>query len=423
MEASAAILKGKSLRGALSEALGRAPGLGGQERRFVAFATRDICRHQRLLDLASRLLGSPPGEWAIREDLALARYSLWRRLFTAASEARVRAETQLPGPLRPRSVSDAALARLATGDLPPEPQIEGLERVAARHSFPAWLAEALARLPGEVEPLLAALNEEPGLILRARPIGSGAEVREELARRGIDTKAIDGLADAVWIPGRSARVFDERAMKEGRLQVQDAGSQLIVELCRPSTGFSGARVVDRCAGAGGKTLALADKVGAEGRVEAWDVDGDRLAEARRRTRQWRLRQAVFPAETDLAKGEVILIDAPCSGTGTLARDPDLKWKLTPRAVERFAARQRELLRETVEKAQPGAVIVYATCSLLPEENEDVVQAIIAGRADVALEPANLFVPERALSGPFLRTRPGAFPGAGFFGARLRKNLP
>lgn len=112
----------------------------------------------------------------------------------------------------------------------------------------------------------------------------------------------------------------------------------------------------------------------------------------------------------------MLVDAPCSGTGQLAREPQQKWKLTRDAVKDFARRQGELLAQVVAKVHPGTVVVYATCSLLPEENEQIV----AQAKGVDIEDAPAEVPAAARSGPFLRTLPGAFPGGGFFGARLRK---
>jgi 16S rRNA (cytosine967-C5)-methyltransferase len=423
LHATVAILEGRGLKGALSEALAEAPGLGGQERRYAALVTRELCRHQRLLDLAGRLLGSAPGEWALREDLALARYVLWRRLFTDATPSRIQAETLLPGPLRPRSVADKDLARLSTGPLPPEPQLEGLDRIAARESFPTWLAEAMARLPGEPGALMAALNREPGLVLRTRPAGTALAQRAALAASGVVAEVIDGLPDALHIPGRGARVFETAPMKKGGLQVQDAGSQLIVALCRPDDGFAGATFADVCAGAGGKTLALADLAGPGGRVDAWDRSQPRLGEARRRARELGLRNVRFPKELALGEADVILVDAPCSGSGNLSREPDLKWKLTPRLVAGFAERQRKLLSDTLSAAGEGAVVVYATCSLLAEENEQVVEQLTREHPNVEVEDASALLPESVRAGRFLRVLPGTFPGGGFFGARLRKGKP
>jgi 16S rRNA (cytosine967-C5)-methyltransferase len=257
-------------------------------------------------------------------------------------------------------------------------------------------------------------------VLRARPPGHREARLAELAQAEVQAEPVAGVPDGLLVTAPGMRVFDAPPMKRGHLQVQDAGSQLIVELCRPDRGFPGARIADVCAGAGGKTLALADHVGREGRVDASDASAPRLSEARRRARAWRLSQVHFPGEPEPQRADLILIDAPCSGIGSLAREPDLKWKLSPDGVARFASRQRDLLISMADRARAGAVIVYATCSLLRTENEDVVEAVLASRPDLQLEPAAELIPEAARNGPFLQAVPGRFPGGGFFGARFRK---
>jgi 16S rRNA (cytosine967-C5)-methyltransferase len=410
IQAHVRVLEGGGLKGALADALAEASHLGGNDRRFVAVAARELSRQQRLLDLAAKLLDSAPGDWVLREDRAIVRYALWRRIFTGASADRVLAEVKLPGPVRPRSVTDAELQRIATEALPEHPNLSAGER----YSFPTWMAESLG------DETMAALSREPALVLRARPPGQREARLAELAKAGIQAEAIPGVPDGLLVTAPGMGVFDTPAMKRGHLQVQDAGSQLIVELCRPDRGFPGARIADVCAGAGGKTLALADHVGREGRVDASDASAPRLSEARRRARAWLLSQVHFPSTAEPQKADLILIDAPCSGSGSLAREPDLKWKLSPDSVARFASRQRELLTSVADRARSGALIVYATCSVLQAENEDVVQAVLAARPDLALEPAAELIPEAARNGPFLQAVPGRFPGGGFFGARFRK---
>jgi 16S rRNA (cytosine967-C5)-methyltransferase len=182
----------------------------------------------------------------------------------------------------------------------------------------------------------------------------------------------------------------------------DVGSQALVALCQAQPGQT---VVDWCAGAGGKTLALADAVGPEGRVLAHDASARRLDEARRRTKELKLRHVSFPAQPRLDLADLVLIDAPCSGVGTLSREPDQKWKLTEVAVAGFARTQGEILDEVARGVGPRTVLVYATCSLLPQENEDVVQAFLARTPGWRLEATHRSWPHRG-------------HGGGFFGARL-----
>jgi 16S rRNA (cytosine967-C5)-methyltransferase len=428
IEAHVAVLRGEPLKASLATALREAGGLGGQERRFAALAARELSRHQRLLDLAARLLGHPPGKVGLTEDQALVRYALWRRLFCGEGWARIGPEVKLPGPVRPRTIKDDLLASVVETPLPEPPLPDtATERLAVRYSFPTWLVERLAALHPEpvLEALLAALDEEPALHFRVRPTGTRAEVLALLAEEGVAAEPVELAPDAVRISDSSHRVFETKAMKTGRLQVQDVGSQLIAEVCRPPGGSLEGRIVaDVCAGAGGKTLALADLVGNSGRVLAGDRSRRRLSQARERVRELSVRNVSFPHPLPLSEADVLLVDAPCSGTGSLGREPDQKWKLTPKAITDFQATQLGLLEELGRETRPGALLVYATCSLLPEENDAVVQGFLEKSPDFTLEPvAPVLGPERAAvlcDGPFLRPIPPRVPGGGFFAARLRK---
>lgn len=416
------------MKASLATALREAEGLGGQERRFAALAVRELSRHQRLLDLAARTLGHAPSKVGLTEDQALVRYALWRRIFCGETWSRIGPEVKLPGPVRPRTIKDDLLARVVGDPLPEPPQPEtATERLAIRYSFPTWLVDRLATLHSEqtLEALLAALDEEPALHFRVRPTGTRAEVLAQLLEEGVAAEPVDLAPDAIRIADSSHRVFETKVMKTGRLQVQDVGSQLIAEVCRPPEGtLEGRTVADVCAGAGGKTLALADMVGTSGRVLAGDRSKRRLAQARERVRELSVRNVSFPHPLPLGGVDVLLVDAPCSGTGSLGREPDQKWKLTAKAIAEFQATQLSLMDEVAKEARPGALIVYATCSLLPEENDEVVRGFLEKHPDFTLEPvAPVLGPERAAAlcdGPFLRPLPPRVPGGGFFAARLRK---
>jgi len=430
LKAHVAVQKGEPLRAALSEALREAEGLGGQERRYAALVTRELSRHQRLLDLAARSLGHTPSKLGMTEDHALVRYTLWRRVLCGEDWKRIGPEVKLPGPIRPRTLKDDFLERLLSAPLPEQPPgVEApLDRIASRHSFPRWIVERLApRMPEQtLEALLAALNEEPGLTFRARPVEERDAVLAALAEEGVAAEPVAAAPGALRISDASHRVFETRAMKAGRLQVQDVGSQLIAEACAPlgPGGLGGLTVADVCAGAGGKTLALADAVGPSGKVLAGDRSRRRLADARDRVREAGLRNVSFPQPLPLHTPDVLLVDAPCSGTGSLAREPDQKWKLTPKAITTFQSTQLALLEEVARAAKPGALVVYATCSVLSEENDEVVQRFLARVPGFTLEPlAPVYGPDRAAllcDGPYLRALPPRVPGGGFFAARLRK---
>ncbi|MGQ0505455.1 MAG: RsmB/NOP family class I SAM-dependent RNA methyltransferase [Myxococcaceae bacterium] len=407
LEAHLQVLLGEGIKGALAEALREQPALGGQERRYCAFAVRELSRHMRILDLLAKSLGEPPSQWARREDEALVRYTLWRRLFTGADWTRLKPEVGLPGPIRPRTIPDSVLQKLVEAELPEYPTPDA---PAQRHSFPNWLAERVTAAGGEGA--LEALNQEPALWFRARPPGSRNEVAAALSPLKTESPAVAPDALKMLEPG--TRVFDSEPAKRSRLQAQDLGSQLIVQLCAP---FEDKTIVDYCAGAGGKTLYLADLAG---EVIAHDKSKRRLDEGRARVKELRLKNVTFAANVDLASADLVLIDAPCSGSGSLAREPERKWKINAKEVEAFAKTQRELLETVAKGVRAGASIVYATCSLLQEENEDVVRGFLSKHGGWSLESAERLLPREVCRDGYLRLWPQQFGSGGFFGARLKR---
>ena len=173
---------------------------------------------------------------------------------------------------------------------------------------------------------------------------------------------------------------------------------------------AGQTVVDYCAGAGGKTIALADLVGPKGRVLAWDISPRRLNEAKRRAKQLKLQQVSFPKAVRLDEADLVLVDAPCSGTGTLSREPDQKWKLHHKDIAEYAKKQSAILDEVAAKMRPDATLVYATCSVLRTENEEVVDAFVKAHPLWRCEEA-------------MHVWPHESEGGGFFGARLTQTPP
>ncbi len=409
-----AVLKGKPLRAAISEQLAEHEKLGGKERRFVAFATRELSRHLRRLDLSARAHGWPPSKLQLTEDQAIMRFALWRREMTGATAKRVMLELALPGPVRPRSLPDSVIAKVVEHEAKVDLGVTPVDRAANQHSFPTWLAEAIAASAASaglgtdaLDSILAALNREPFMTFRARPSGSRDALLEVLAADGFSLVPCAEWRDALRADTESRAVFDSRYMKEGRLQVMDLGSQMLAAHCQAQAGQT---VVDYCAGAGGKTLFLADEVGPKGRVYAWDASAKRLKEAKTRVAEARLRHVSFPLEPRIDLADVVLVDAPCSGTGTLGREPDQKWKLKKDAIAEFAKTQRSILDTVARAMKPQARLVYGTCSVLHEEDEAVVEAFLAAHPEFSLDG----------EGAVLRVWPHQVDGGGFFGARFVK---
>ena len=257
-----------------------------------------------------------------------------------------------------------------------------------RHNLPQWLAEPLkAQLGDGFWPLVDSLGQSAPLDLRVNALkGKRESVQKELAQAGIKAKATPYSPWGLRIEGKPALTRLD-AFTRGAIEVQDEGSQLLALLLDAKRGEM---VVDFCAGAGGKTLAIGAAMRSTGRLYAFDVSAHRLDALKPRLARSGLSN-VHPAaiahERDervkrlAGKIDRVLVDAPCSGLGTLRRNPDLKWRQSPQAVQELTAKQTAILESAARLVKPGGRLVYATCSVLPEENEAIAQAFGAAHAD------------------------------------------
>ncbi len=308
------------------------------------------------------------------------------------------------------------------GDLP----AEAPGSVAARAAIIAPIA-GVARLPSLLpewiesecpgigdSPDYDALNSRSPLWLRLRP-NDRAAVLGEFAARGWNAVESPLLPGAVSIRGE-ADVESTEAYQTGRVEIQDLGSQLILQ----SVGIeSGGTWLDACAGAGGKSLQLACILGPKGRIEAHDIRPAALRELALRAERAGLSQRIRTTASPEGPYDGVLVDAPCSGSGTWRRSPHLKWVTTPALLNACATRQLALLERFGPLVRRGGRLVYSTCSLCRSENEEVVRRFISGNA--SFEPAGWareFTGERRESA--LLFRPSAHDGDGFFAASLRR---
>jgi 16S rRNA (cytosine967-C5)-methyltransferase len=248
---------------------------------------------------------------------------------------------------------------------------------AVRESVPDWLDALAAEELGEDRWTreLAALNRRAPVFLRVNRLrATVAEARAWLREHGVETEAVG--ADALVLP--EGKLLPKPLATAGMVEIQDAGSQRIAPLLAVEPGM---RVIDACAGAGGKTLHLAALMQGRGEIVAMDISAGKLAELRRRAGVAGTR--IIRTETwreDCLKryggwADRVLIDAPCSGLGTLRRQPDLKWRLTPESLARTKRLQRRMLDHYPTLLRPGGKFVYATCSLLPSENAGQLAAL------------------------------------------------
>ncbi|HEY9068199.1 MAG TPA: RsmB/NOP family class I SAM-dependent RNA methyltransferase [Burkholderiaceae bacterium] len=268
-------------------------------------------------------------------------------------------------------------------------QVKQVDRAALpeklRHNLPDWLATALRAELGEAEfwPLIAALNGPAGLDLRVNTFKAKRDaVQAELQTNGIAAAATPYSPLGLRIAGKPA-LNKLEVYTRGDIEVQDEGSQLLALLAGAKRSEM---VADFCAGAGGKTLALGAEMRNTGRLYAFDTSGHRLAALKPRLARSGLSN-VYPIQIAHERDERIkrlarkldrvLVDAPCSGLGTLRRNPDLKWRQTPQAIEELRAKQAAILASAARLVKPGGRLVYATCSLLRAENEDIAAAFAA----------------------------------------------
>jgi 16S rRNA (cytosine967-C5)-methyltransferase len=252
-----------------------------------------------------------------------------------------------------------------------------------RESIPDWLDALGEKALGEKlwTKEIHALNQQAAVILRTNTLKTSRPfLQKRLLDHEINTTIIAGYPDAVKLNER-ANVFTSEAFKEGLFEVQDASSQLVAPFLEVSPGQ---RVIDTCAGAGGKTLHLAALMENKGQLIALDIYAGKLKELKRRAK----RNGAHNIETRLIdstkvikklhnSADRVLIDAPCTGLGVLKRNPDAKWKLQPEFLDQIVQTQKEILRDYSKMVKKGGKMVYATCSILPQENKDQVTHFLA----------------------------------------------
>lgn len=382
--------------------------LGSHDRPFVADTAFTVLRHKRLLET---IVPKPdPRRLVLASLLKLQGMSI----------------SALEPLIRP---SDHAwlleVKRAPTDSLPP----------AIRLSLPDWLWQRLEAQIGQDEAvqLGRALLTPAPLDLRVNSLlATRDDVLEELANDGIEAQATPFSPFGIRLRDKPS-LNRHKLFLSGAIEVQDEGSQLVGLLVAPARRQM---VVDFCAGAGGKTLLLGALMGNQGRLYAFDVSTRRLESLKQRLKRSQLSNVhpqMIGSERDprikrlAGKIDRVLVDAPCSGLGTLRRNPDMKWRQSPESVSELIEKQRRILDASSQLLKPGGRLVYATCSLLAEENEEIVDDFLAAQAGrFRLLDCQTVLAAQGISlatSPYFKVSPDSHHCDGFFAGVLERNAP
>lgn len=401
--------------------------LGSHDRRFIAETTYGTLRHLRRCEYV--VLASIPRPSIPRGDRTL----LLAIAYLLHIERQPLSQVDgLIGKFTAKEIRQQLpelLLRFSSFDLPiPD---DSVERLALRYSFPDWMVRRLLEEFGldETERLLASLNQQAPLQLRVNTLKTTVEeCQRKLASEGLETIRAKYSPFGLQASKR-VNVFHYTSFREGLFEVQDEGSQLLPLLIDPKPTE---KVLDACAGAGGKTLEFAALMKNRGEIVATDVQAFRLQELKKRAQRAGVSNVRIRWVDDLAElshdfanaFSLVLVDAPCSGLGTMRRNPGMKWTVSETSVKELSAKQTRLLEASAPLVKQGGRLVYATCTFLREENEEVVQRFLSRHPEFnLLDPAEqagkLHIPG-AVSDRFIKLLPHRHGTDGFFCAMLQK---
>lgn len=393
--------------------------IGAHERRFLSEVLYGMVRHLRRIDAALERGAKGKGKRAPRDLERLLALLLLEKAIAPAQAAKLEPDrdwSQVAG------IDDVIAA-----------ERDPVERIGLAASLPEWLAKRLvADWGARAEALALSLNHRAPMTVRVNTLVADRDaLAGELARDHNIASHAGAHADTSLILDTRINLFATAAFKRGAMEAQDEGSQLLAELATGGLANAKPLIVDLCAGAGGKTLAIAARLGNRGRIVSTDVDSAKLDELRKRARRATVSNAralhlpdgAWPNELEEMRGkaDVVLVDAPCSGIGSLRRNPEARWRLRETDLADFAKRQQGILKQATTLLAPGGRLVYATCTLLRVENQEVVGAVMAAKPELTRVPLASVLGERAAAfdheGCFV-TAPDVHGTDGFFAAVL-----
>ncbi|OYU96400.1 MAG: RNA methyltransferase [Bacteroidetes bacterium B1(2017)] len=349
---------------------------GARDRAFIAENTYDMVRYWRLIRAVAELethelnetnLFTLFGTWQVLKGVALPKWEEFKNV----DEKRVHHNYKI---------------------------LKTQRKMA--YSLPDWLDDlGYEELGKQWNKEVEALNETAPVVLRVNALKTNkADLVKSLAEKGILTEPVQGCKDALILKQRQ-NLFITQEFKDGMFEVQDASSQLVAEFLKIEPGN---RIVDACAGAGGKTLHIASITQNKGRIISLDTEQWKLDEAKKRAR----RAGVSNLETRLIEGnktikklydtaDRLLLDVPCSGLGVIKRNPDAKWKLSMEFINKVKGQQEAIINDYSKILKPGGKMVYATCSILPSENQKQVERFLKTHPEFVLEEERVVLPSES----------------------------
>ncbi|MDB9315003.1 16S rRNA (cytosine(967)-C(5))-methyltransferase [Spirulina sp. CS-785/01] len=301
-----------------------------------------------------------------------------------------------------------------------------VSRLGVLHSFPDWIVELWVQQWGiaETETLCQWFNQTPNLDLRINPLQTSVtEVEQAFQAAGVATQRVDGLPATLRLQGSAGNIRQLPGYGKGWWTVQDSSAQLVTHLLSPQPGEV---VLDACAAPGGKSTHIAEMMGDQGRVWACDIGEKRLRKVTENAQRLRL-ESIRTCCVDsgewgefLQNCDRILLDVPCSGLGTLHRHPDIRWRQTPAKVQELTQLQFNLLNNTSQWLTPQGVLVYATCTLNPAENEAIIEQFLARHPHWHIIPPDTNSPLSRWTHPqgWLKVLPHHHDMDGFFMVKL-----
>ncbi|MEG3877263.1 16S rRNA (cytosine(967)-C(5))-methyltransferase RsmB, partial [Microcoleus sp. herbarium7] len=302
-----------------------------------------------------------------------------------------------------------------------------IQRLGIIHSFPDWIVEMWLEQLGETETeqLCKWFNQSPTIDLRINPLKSTiAQIETAFKSQNISVSRIPHLPQALRLNGSTGAIQNLPGYSEGWWTIQDSSAQLVTHLLDPQPGET---IIDACAAPGGKTTHIAELIQDTGTIYACDKTANRLKRLKENADRLQMRSIKihtgdsrhFPEFINLA--DRVLLDAPCSGLGTLHRRADARWHHTPENIQAQSQLQSELLANAATFVKSGGVLVYATCTIHPLENEQVVRSFLANNPDWQIEPPTIDLPVQPSPEGWVKVWPHRNQMDGFFMVRLKRN--